>query len=93
MTMSRMANCRPTSHSSHTVTRRRVLTGRLAAGLAVAAPGLAWAAPGDPDFHPVTFRVPAPTGRKALGTAAVHLIDRSRTPSYCSRPAISTAGS
>jgi dienelactone hydrolase len=32
----------------------------------------------DPDFHPVRFRLPAPTGRKALGTTAVHLIDRSR---------------
>ncbi|MFC6161347.1 alpha/beta hydrolase [Kribbella jiaozuonensis] len=35
-------------------------------------------AQGDPDFHPVKFRLPAPTGRKALGTTAVHLIDRSR---------------
>jgi len=33
---------------------------------------------GDPDFHPVKFRLPAPTGRKALGTTAIHLIDRSR---------------
>ncbi|MEU4193081.1 hypothetical protein AB0E69_14370 [Kribbella sp. NPDC026611] len=33
---------------------------------------------GDPDFHPVTFELPAPTGRKALGTAAIHLVDRSR---------------
>ncbi|HEY9335639.1 MAG TPA: hypothetical protein VIQ79_14500 [Kribbella sp.] len=33
---------------------------------------------GDPDFHPVRFRLPQPTGRKALGTSAVHLIDRSR---------------
>src|SRR5690242_12396814 len=32
----------------------------------------------DPNFHPVKFRLPAPTGRKALGTTAVHLIDRSR---------------
>lgn len=79
--MSRLANRRPTSHSSHTGTRRRVLTGGLAAGLAVGAPRFARAVPfdpDDPDFHPVTFRVPAPTGRKALGTAAVHLIDRSR---------------
>ncbi|HEY3558630.1 MAG TPA: hypothetical protein VGL05_14260 [Kribbella sp.] len=33
---------------------------------------------GDPDFHPVRFRLPAPTGRKALGTTVLHLIDRSR---------------
>ncbi|TDW97988.1 hypothetical protein EV647_2682 [Kribbella sp. VKM Ac-2566] len=33
---------------------------------------------GDPDFHPVRFRLPEPTGRKALGTTAIHLIDRSR---------------
>ncbi|MFG1906482.1 hypothetical protein [Kribbella sp. NPDC048928] len=35
-------------------------------------------AAGDPDFHPVKFRLPAPTGRKALGTTTLHLIDRSR---------------
>ncbi|MEU8226993.1 hypothetical protein [Kribbella sp. NPDC048915] len=33
---------------------------------------------GEPDFHPVRFRLPAPTGRKALGTTALHLIDRDR---------------
>src|SRR4051794_15390299 len=65
------------------VTRRRVLTGGLAAGLAMAAPGVAQAVrfdpeQADPDFHPVTFELPAPTGRKALGTTAVHLIDQSR---------------
>jgi hypothetical protein len=44
-------------------------------------------AEGEPDFHPVRFRLPAPTARKALGTSAVHLIDRSRPdpsmPSGC----------
>jgi hypothetical protein len=33
---------------------------------------------GEPDFHPVRFRLPEPTGRKALGTTAIHLVDRSR---------------
>ncbi|TCC58128.1 hypothetical protein E0H73_27775 [Kribbella pittospori] len=81
MTMSRMANRRPIRTTSHT--RRGVLTAGLAAGLAMAAPGVARAVrfdpeQDDPDFHPVTFEVPAPTGRKALGTTAVHLIDQSR---------------
>ncbi|TDW18771.1 hypothetical protein EV650_5367 [Kribbella kalugense] len=85
--MSRMANLRPTSPSSHRLTRRHLLTAGLAGGLALAAPGLAHAAPidpdriraaGDPNFHPVKFRLPAPTGRKALGTTAIHLRDRSR---------------
>ncbi|HZX06099.1 hypothetical protein [Kribbella sp.] len=35
-------------------------------------------AAGDPNFHPVRFALPAPTGRKALGTTAVHLVDRAR---------------
>ena len=85
--MSRMAIRRPNSTSSHTVTRRGALTAGLAAGLALAAPGVAQAAPfdpdriranDDPDFHPVRFRLPAPTGRRALGTTAVHLVDQSR---------------
>ncbi|TCO47573.1 platelet-activating factor acetylhydrolase isoform II [Kribbella antiqua] len=85
--MSRMANSRPTSLTSHTVTRRGVLTTGLAAGLALAAPGFAEAVPLDPDrirtaddpnFHPVQFLLPPPTGRKALGTTALHLVDRSR---------------
>jgi len=94
MTMIRMANSRHISHTGHTVTRRRVLSTGLAAGLVLTAPGFAQAAPGlaqavpiepdrvgaagDPDFHPVTFRLPAPTGRKALGTTALHLIDQYR---------------
>ncbi|GAA3145984.1 putative dienelactone hydrolase [Kribbella aluminosa] len=35
-------------------------------------------AAGEPNFHPVRFTLPAPTGRKALGTTAVHLVDRAR---------------
>lgn len=66
------------------------LAAGLGAGAAAAWPGLAQASPiypdaparlraqGDPDFHPVKFRLPAPTGRKALGTTEIHLIDRSR---------------
>jgi hypothetical protein len=38
--MIRMANRRHISHTGHTVTRRRVLTTGLAAGLALAAPGV-----------------------------------------------------
>ncbi|WUJ74487.1 hypothetical protein OG809_14730 [Kribbella soli] len=98
-----MSNRRPSSPSSHVFTRRHLLgaglTAGVAAGVAAAWPGLAQAAPIDPDapagvasglapdrlraqdepnFHPVKFRLPAPTGRKALGTTAIHLIDRSR---------------
>ncbi|MGW6278916.1 alpha/beta hydrolase family protein [Kribbella sp. NPDC055071] len=87
-----MANTRPIGPSSHTITRRFVLTGGLAAGLALAAPGFAAASPfepddagangfratDDPDFHPVTFRLPEPTGRKALGTTELHLVDKDR---------------
>ena len=75
MTMSRMANSRPTSLSSHRPTRRRLLAAGLTAGLAAfATPGLAQASPfdpertgrirpyGDPDFQPVKFKLPAPTG-------------------------------
>lgn len=88
--MSRMANSRPTSPSSHRLTRRNLLTAALAGGFTLTAAGLAHASPynpgapgrvdaqDDPNFHPVKFRLPAPTGRKALGTTAVHLIDRSR---------------
>jgi dienelactone hydrolase len=90
MTMSRMANSRTNGHTGHTgliVTRRRVLTAGAAAGAALAVPGVAQAYPvdpdgvraqDDPDFRPVTFRLPVPTGRKALGTTALHLIDQSR---------------
>lgn len=88
MTMSRMANSRPISTTRHSLTRRGLLTGGLAAGFALAAPGLARAVPidpdataraaGDPDFHPVNFRLPAPTGRRALGTTSIHLVDQSR---------------
>ena len=84
MTMSRMANRRPISISSHTVTRRRLLTAGLATGLAAdRSPALPQAVPydpesdDDPDFHPVKFRLPALSGRKALGTTAIHLVDRS----------------
>ncbi|MGY4772594.1 alpha/beta hydrolase family protein [Kribbella sp. CWNU-51] len=88
-----MANPRPISTTRHSLTRRALtrrslLTGGLAAGFALAAPGLARAVPidpdatarpaGDPDFHPVKFRLPAPTGRRALGTTAIHLVDQSR---------------
>ncbi|MGW7687035.1 alpha/beta hydrolase [Kribbella sp. NPDC054772] len=79
---------RPSSPSSPVFTRRHVLTAGLAAGVTLAAPSLAQASPldpggrlatqGDPNFHPVRFRLPAPTGRKALGTTTLHLIDRSR---------------
>jgi hypothetical protein len=64
-----------------------MLTGGLTLGVALTTPALAQAVPvdrdrfsaqDDPDFHPVTFRLPAPTGRKALGTTAPHLIDQSR---------------
>jgi dienelactone hydrolase len=59
-----------------------VLTAGLAAGLTLISPGLAQASAyepeDDPDFHPVKFRLPEPTGRKALGTTAIHLIDRDR---------------
>lgn len=60
-----------------------MLTAGLATGLALTVPGLAQAVPydpenDDPDFHPVKFRLPAPSGRKALGTTAIHLIDQSR---------------
>jgi len=83
--MSRMANSRPTSPSS--LSRRQLLTAGLAGGLTLATTGLAHASPvdpervrpyGDPDFHPVRFRLPRPIGRKALGTTVIHLIDRSR---------------
>ncbi|MDX2971059.1 hypothetical protein PWY87_28375 [Kribbella solani] len=82
-----MPRQRLSRHSSLNLTRRHVLTAGAAAGLTLVTPGLASARPldpdefrtqGDPDFHPVKFRIPAPTGRKALGTAAIHLIDRSR---------------
>ncbi|MFI5692108.1 hypothetical protein ACIA58_09740 [Kribbella sp. NPDC051586] len=90
--MSRMANSRPTSLSSHRLTRRHLLTAGLAGGFTLAAAGLAHASPydpagpapdrlraqDDPNFHPVKFRLPEPTGRKALGTTAIHLVDRSR---------------
>jgi dienelactone hydrolase len=94
--MSRMANLRPTSPSSHRLTRRHLLTAGLAGGLTLTVAGRAHAEPvepvepfdpdrldriraaGDPNFHPVRFRLPAPTGRKPLGTTAIHLIDRSR---------------
>jgi len=49
MTMSRMANPRPISTTRHTLTRRGLLTGGLAAGFALAAPGLARAVPIDPE--------------------------------------------
>jgi hypothetical protein len=83
VTMSRMANSRPMRTTSHTVTRRRLLTTGLATGLALTVPGVARAVPydpenDDPDFHPVKFRLPAPSGRKALGTTAIHLVDQSR---------------
>ncbi|MFK4083935.1 alpha/beta hydrolase family protein [Kribbella sp. NPDC020789] len=32
----------------------------------------------DPDFHPVKFRLPEPTGRKRLGTTSIHLVDGKR---------------
>ncbi|MFG1818728.1 alpha/beta hydrolase family protein [Kribbella sp. NPDC049174] len=73
--------------NSGTFSRRRLLTGGLTLGVALTTPALAQAVPvdpdryrvrDDPDFHPVTFRLPAPTGRKALGTTALHLIDQSR---------------
>ncbi|MGW1344068.1 alpha/beta hydrolase family protein [Kribbella sp. NPDC002412] len=73
--------------NSRTFSRRAVLTGSLGLGVALTTPALAQAYPldpdrftaqDDPDFHPVTFRLPAPTGRKALGTTALHLIDQSR---------------
>lgn len=61
-----------------------MLTAGLAAGFLLTTPGLAQAFPyepdedDDPDFHPVRFRLPAPTGRKSLGTTSIHLIDRDR---------------
>jgi dienelactone hydrolase len=78
-----MAIRRPSSTSSHTFTRRHILTAGLAAGFTLVTPGLAQASPfepeaDDPDFHPVRFRLPAPTGRKSLGTTAIHLIDQDR---------------
>ncbi|MEV5961787.1 hypothetical protein AB0L70_08485 [Kribbella sp. NPDC051952] len=77
-----MAIRRPISTNSHSFTRRHVLTAGLAAGLTLISPGLAQASryepEDDPDFHPVKFRLPAPTGRKTLGTTAIHLIDRDR---------------
>lgn len=88
--MSRMAISRPTSPSSISLTRRHVLSAGLmaglAAGFAAATPGLAQASPfdpnvraqGDPNFHPVKFRLPVPSGRKALGTTAIHLVDKAR---------------
>ncbi|GAA0570693.1 lipase [Kribbella sandramycini] len=42
------------------------------------APTAAAASPKDPDFHPVKFRLPEPSGRKALGTTSIHLIDEKR---------------
>ncbi|WP_165949128.1 alpha/beta hydrolase family protein [Kribbella turkmenica] len=80
-----MANSRPTAGRS--VSRRGILAGGLTLGVALASPAVARAVPfdphrstvrTDPDFRPVTFRLPAPTGRKALGTTALHLVDRSR---------------
>ncbi|GAA1573064.1 MULTISPECIES: alpha/beta hydrolase family protein [Kribbella] len=91
-----MANSRPTSLSSHNLTRRALLLAGLAAAGTVVGAGTAHASPfdpgyplpsgpdgvggaaGDPNFHPVRFTLPAPTGRKALGTTAVHLVDRGR---------------
>ncbi|WP_344152940.1 hypothetical protein [Kribbella yunnanensis] len=35
-------------------------------------------AKGDPNFHPVKFRLPEPSGRKSLGTTSLHLIDDKR---------------
>ncbi|GAA1149949.1 alpha/beta hydrolase [Kribbella jejuensis] len=91
MTMSRMVNPRPNSLSSHNLTRRHLLTAGLLAGLTagvtVTGAGTAHASPfdpptlraqGDPDFHPVRFRLPVPSGRKAIGTTAVHLVDKGR---------------
>ncbi|WP_350279380.1 alpha/beta hydrolase [Kribbella sp. HUAS MG21] len=84
-----MANSRPTSPTSRILTRRRVLGAGLTVGLAatLALPDRAQAVPfdpdqlgvqGEPDFHPVRFRVPEPTGRKSLGVTALHLVDRGR---------------
>ncbi|WP_433164979.1 alpha/beta hydrolase family protein [Kribbella sp. CA-247076] len=80
-----MANSRPTA--GRTLSRRRILAGSLGLGVALTTPAVARAVPfdphgvgtrDDPNFHPVTFRLPAPTGRKSLGTTALHLVDRSR---------------
>src|SRR3954471_14995206 len=90
--MSRMVNSGHSSHIRHTpryaVGRRGLLVGGLAAGLGLAAPAAAPALPldpesdvraeGDPNFHPVQFRLPKPTGRKYLGTTSLHLIDDKR---------------
>lgn len=90
--MSRMVNSGHSSHIRHTpqysVGRRGLLVGGLAAGLGLAAPTAAHALPldperdvraqGDPNFHPVQFRLPKPTGRKYLGTTSLHLIDDKR---------------
>ncbi|GAB2630282.1 alpha/beta hydrolase [Kribbella swartbergensis] len=73
--------------TSRAVSRRALLAGGLTCGVALTTPAFAravpvepgrWIAQGDPNFHPVTFRLPPPTGRKALGTTALHLIDQSR---------------
>lgn len=80
------------ANTRRTVSRRSVLATGLGLGLAVSTPGLAQAVSldpaggdygglrpaGEPDFHPVTFRLPVPTARKALGTTALHLVDQSR---------------
>jgi hypothetical protein len=96
--MSRMVNSGHSSHIRHSVGRRGLLAGGLAAGLGLALPATAHARPldpdvrplapgvgragvrakGDPDFHPVKFRLPEPTGRKSLGTTSIHLIDDQR---------------
>ncbi len=90
--MSRMVNFGHSSHIRHTpryaVGRRGLLAGGLAAGLGLTVPAVAHAAPldpdravrakGDPNFHPVKFRLPEPSGRKRLGTTSLHLIDDKR---------------
>jgi dienelactone hydrolase len=73
--MMRMANCRRIN--------RRGLTGLLAglvAAAVVTAPLTAQAAQ-DPDYTPVTFDLPEPTGRYDLGTTELHLVDQSREDS------------
>lgn len=60
------------------MTRRGLIGAALAAGavLPIGGAGRAWAAPAAPG--PLRLTLPAPTGPCPVGTAALHLVDRSR---------------
>ncbi|GAB2564416.1 lipase [Kribbella endophytica] len=72
-TMLRMANCRRINQA---------LVGVLAVAL-LSTPLTAHAdpEPQDPDYTPVTFDLPEPTGRYDLGTTELHLVDNARADS------------